>query len=44
MEMEGSKDSQLKEPENFFNKIIEENFCNLKKKKKIGGRKCTISL
>ena len=29
--IEGSKDSQLKGSENFFNKIIEENFPNLKK-------------
>jgi hypothetical protein len=28
---EESKDSQLKEPVNMFNKIIEENFLNLKK-------------
>ena len=27
----GNKDSQLKEPENVFNKIIEENIPNLKK-------------
>jgi hypothetical protein len=26
-----NEDSQLKEPENIFNKIIEENFPNLKK-------------
>jgi hypothetical protein len=30
-ETEESKDSQLKGPENIFNKIIEENFSNLKK-------------
>jgi hypothetical protein len=29
--LQESKDSQLKEPENIFNKIIEENFPNLKK-------------
>jgi hypothetical protein len=28
---EEGEDSQLKEPENFFNRIIEENFPNLKK-------------
>jgi hypothetical protein len=30
--IEESEDSQLKGPVNFFNKIIEENFPNLKKK------------
>jgi hypothetical protein len=29
--IEENKDSQLKGPENVFNKIIEENFSNLKK-------------
>ena len=29
--IEQNEDSQLKEPENVFNKIIEENFSNLKK-------------
>ena len=29
--MEENKDSQLKGPENFFNKITEENFPNVKK-------------
>jgi hypothetical protein len=32
IDIEESKDSQLKEPVNIFNKIIEENFPNLKKK------------
>jgi hypothetical protein len=31
IDIEESKDSQLKEPVNIFNKIIEENFPNLKK-------------
>ena len=30
-----SKHSQLKGPVNIFNKIIEENFCNLKKEMRI---------
>jgi archaeosine-15-forming tRNA-guanine transglycosylase len=33
--IEENKDSQLKEPENVFNKTIEENFPNLKKKMEI---------
>jgi hypothetical protein len=39
--IEESKDSQLKGPENIFNKIVEENFPNLKKR---DGHKCTRSL
>jgi hypothetical protein len=31
--IEGSKDSQFKGPVNIFNKIIEENFPNLKREK-----------
>jgi hypothetical protein len=31
MGIEESRDSQLKEPENIFSKIVEENFLNLKK-------------
>jgi hypothetical protein len=31
MEIEESKDSQVKGPENIFSKLIEENFLNLKK-------------
>ena len=36
--IEENEDSQLKGPENIFNKIIEENFPNLKKEMTIKGQ------
>ena len=41
--IEESEDSQLKEPANTFNKIIEENFCSLKKEMPMNIQKHTDS-
>jgi hypothetical protein len=41
--IEESEDSQLKEPANIFNKIIEENFCSLKKEIPMNIQKHTDS-
>ena len=42
--IEEEKDSQFKGSANIFNKTIEENFPNIKKKKKKDAYKCTIKL